>query len=281
MAQRTYNLQAEMHVQDRDLADWLEGILEAVLQTREGWRLVVVPAEDLFQADGWVIAHDVPESFTDSTTELLEATDDREMRVFLDDTKGDARVEQAAVRVGAFCQSVEGSAGGLGDAEVAVLVEDFLRRLESVADRDFERMWLQATEVLIHRLDELLNDRERLEQELAVVLDDLDVAHTRIDELEKLNELIKAEAYQTKNHTNKNLIGAIAVAIITSLGLIGQAYLSQPRAEAVDKASQAADKVIVHCGDATATANIPPPTTMKAGADKSQIIVPPTLPGTS
>ena len=54
-----------------------------------------------------------------------------------------------------------------------VFIRDFLDTYGDLARQRPEAVWLRAIEVLIHRLDELLDDCERLEQELAAALDDL------------------------------------------------------------------------------------------------------------
>lgn len=48
--------------------------------------------------------------------------------------------------------------------------------------------WLDSTEVLIGRLEVLLDQRDKLPRQLTDALGDLDVARSRIEQLERLSE---------------------------------------------------------------------------------------------
>jgi hypothetical protein len=148
------------------------------------------------------------------------------------------------------------------DGQIAGAIAAFLREVERATQARREVQWIGATEILLERINDLLDDRGSLEKELAKALGDLDVAHTRIEQLEYLHEILKREAYRTKDHVSKAFVASIAVAFITAFGGIAQTLIERasPSAPAVQNSIQAAKQVVVNCGDATAnpTINMPP-----------------------
>jgi hypothetical protein len=139
--------------------------------------------------------------------------------------------------------------------QVGDLVHDFL--LDTFDGIVKRRGTLSSVEVLIGQLSSLLARRDALARELARAYGDLDVAEARIRELEGVLAVITDERYRTKRHANKKVLGSLAMVVATILGPIAAVVADHTLDKPVKETVEAADQVIVDCGETTVDVGAP------------------------
>jgi hypothetical protein len=114
--------------------------------------------------------------------------------------------------------------------------------------------WRRSTEVLIHELSLLLEERDQLERALISAHLELAVARATIDELQHLNAILQIELTRKKEKSNRSAVAAIAGAV----GLVVGSFVGGLADEAGKElwkslrgVQDQANTVVVTCGFAT------------------------------
>lgn len=138
-------------------------------------------------------------------------------------------------------------------AELHLLIGRFLSEFpdSTLGQRRSVESWLTSSEKLLEKLERLLDEKAQLQSALRQAYDDLDVAKSRIRQLEALRDALREERYGVREHTEKDIILGIAMIVATLLSpfvaVLTEHELEEPVANTLD----AAQEVRVDCGDTT------------------------------
>lgn len=203
----------------------------------------------------------------DGTSKLNYALSTAEPEVWIEYYRQDLRGQPGvgSAQWSSSWGNFEWSASGRGQ------IEEWMRERigELVARDQLSERWQRSTERLLGRIEELLSDRDRLEQRLVHVYRDLDVANARIVQLEAARDQLREERYGVKQWTSPSMLVAIATLIATIFAGIPAWTADEDEPTVVnnntavtnliEETVHVAYEVIVDCGGATPTIDPPLP----------------------
>jgi hypothetical protein len=152
-----------------------------------------------------------------------------------------------AYRVGNYSTEAVLPLGSPSDIEMAV--QDFLKRVKEslAAPTDMDDVWARTVEILIGWLERLLDDNDRLREQLEQAIGDRDVANARLEQLQAAYEILYNERYRTKEKPDRTNIWAgaavVASVLVPVVDDLGDRFIK----ETADKAAEVAEVVIQQC----------------------------------
>lgn len=122
------------------------------------------------------------------------------------------------------------------------------RVVEQLHHSQGRRSWSRATEVLLSRLEVLLDERELLQRKLTTALGDVEVATAKLDQLQAAYDALVAEQYRVKEWRSPVVLVQLVLALTTWLAPVSAAVMDDDDlTEAVRQTVQAAERVRVDC----------------------------------
>ncbi len=155
-------------------------------------------------------------------------------------------------------QRIRSYQGRLRDNRMGAFFQEFIDDVERNLGTPAYQRWRNSTEVLITRLDALLQDKEMLERHLTLALKDLDIAHSRIKQLELAKDLLWQERYGVKGQSKRQNVLAIAALVAALTAPLIEVFAGHALEKPVKDTVQQSIYVQVDCGGQPALTLDPP-----------------------
>lgn len=122
--------------------------------------------------------------------------------------------------------------------------------------------WLGTAERLLEEVDKLLQQKDLLLAKLERAYGDLDVANTRLTQLQAAYEQLRSERYESKKWTTPSMLVAIATLLVTLMSVLPIGASDDSNDDGVNQRIEAitaiSEQLIAECGDTNVTINLPP-----------------------